>query len=632
MNNWTIDYGNDQHQGHRKEQQDFFASFEPSMRVVKSKSGFLAVVADGMGGHKGGAQASLIAINTFVKEYQQKDDNETIPEALNRSLIKANATVYQANLDAGPDANMGTTLVAIVLKSNKLYWISVGDSSLFLLRNNNLNKLNEEHNYGKVLDRKVLSGQLSKAQAESESKKRNMLTSYLGIEEIPLIDLQKIPQVLQINDKIVVCSDGLVDALAPEEMISCLLSKGSSQDKSELLTKSALNKQRKNQDNITTIVVEINEKTPDFKISKEPNDGFKKKEEVEKKKRINFYLNLTIVFLFIVIATFSYFIYNKINRQNISQSGREYEQSLTESESDLKTTTSHGHQNSTDNNTTIQRDTQQDESQNQNNKTKEDSFLNSENDRYLYLKIQVVLRELFSKDLMIDNEFGQMTKEALKTFQNIHVLNPTGVLDPKTLAKMESEFKKYKNKIQIEIDKFDPEKIDQLYILKVQCVLKELGEAMYTGEVDNVNGSKTKEGIKSLQKAKGLDETGELNAETIKLFKQYFIKHKNAIEDCITHYNTSNKSKSQKNTTENPPNTSIQKSKQPKQMVSEEPPVSENVMEGSEYEKITPEGSETVDSLNSFTEHSHSGSSEDEQRNEAISKTTPDEITPSVKQ
>ncbi|MBF0449746.1 MAG: peptidoglycan-binding protein [Candidatus Magnetomorum sp.] len=627
MNNWTIDYGNDQHQGHRKEQQDFFASFEPSMKVVKSKSGFLAVVADGMGGHKGGAQASLIAINTFVKEYQQKDDNETIPEALNRSLIKANATVYQANLDAGPDSNMGTTLVAIVLKSNKLYWISVGDSSLFLLRNNKLNKLNEEHNYGKVLDRKVLSGQLSKAQADAESNKRNMLTSYLGIDEIPLIDLQKIPQDLQINDKIVVCSDGLVDALVPEEMISCLQSQGSSQDKSELLTKSALNKQRKNQDNITTIVVEINQKTPDFKISKEPNDGFKRKEEVEKKKKINFYLNLTIVFLFIVIATFSYFIYNKINGQIISQPDREYEQTSTES--DLNNTTSeHGHQNSTDNNSTVPIDTQQ--GQNQDNKPKEDSLLNTQNDPYLYLKIQVVLREISSYQGQIDNEFGEMTKEALKTFQRIHNLDPTGVLDTETLAKMDSGFKKYKNKIQIEIDKFDPQEIDKLYILKVQCVLKELGETMYTGEIDNVTGTKTKEGIKCLQKAKELDVTGELNTKTKELFEQYFIQHKDALEGCINYYNTSNKSKSQKNTAAPPQNPSIQKSEQPEETFSEEPPVSEDVMGGSEYEKITPEDSETVDSLNTFTKHS--GSSEDEQKNEAISKTTPDEITPSVKQ
>ncbi|KPA19612.1 Protein phosphatase 2C-related domain protein [Candidatus Magnetomorum sp. HK-1] len=622
MNNWTIDYGNDQHQGNRKEQQDFFASFEPSMQVVKSKSGFLAVVADGMGGHKGGAQASLIAINTFVKEYQQKKDNETIPEALNRSLIKANVAVFKANMDAGPNADMGTTLVAIVLKFNELYWSSVGDSSLFLLRGNKLDKLNEEHNYGADLDRKVLSGQLSKPQADAESNKRNMLTSYLGIEEIPKIDLQKIPQELVINDKIVVCSDGLVDALIPDEMISCLQSQGSSQDKSELLTKTALNKQRKNQDNITTIVIEIKPEKSNIKISKEPNDDFKKKEKADKKKKMNLYLNSAIILLLIAIVTLSYFIYKKITKQDISQPESEYTQSLTGIKNNIdKPTPEPEKKSKTIKNETLQKGNQQDE--NQKNKSPEDSSSINNNDPYLYLKTQVVLREIDQYMGLIDNKPGQKTKEALKTFQKIHKLNPTGDLDPKTIKKLEFQFGEYKAKIQKEIKRIESKKNDRNYILKVQCILKHFGKNMYTGDIDNVFGSKTKEGIKALQKARGLEVTGQLNNKTKKLLKEYFTIHKSALKDCINHYNTSIKSISSQKTTENYQNHSLQKNRENSEVLEDldsEPPVSDEVPVSDEIGKgsvsSAAEDPEDQNLHNTFTEHSPN----------------PDKISPSVKQ
>lgn len=258
---WKLDYGNDQHQGTRTTQQDYFASFEPKMSIVRSSKGFMAVVADGMGGHAGGGNASVIAVTKFIEEYKKRQEkNETIPEALQRALLKANAAVVAANERAGEESDMGTTLVACVLQANKLYWVSVGDSSLFLFRTGRLQKINEEHSYGNELEMKLKAGQITQAEANTQSKKRNMLTSYLGIERIPKIDCPKVPIEIAPGEKVLLCSDGLVNAMSNAEIEFALQEEKSAQEKCEFLTQQALKKQMPHQDNITTVLLEINPK------------------------------------------------------------------------------------------------------------------------------------------------------------------------------------------------------------------------------------------------------------------------------------------------------------------------------------------------------------------------------------
>lgn len=258
---WKLDYGNDQHQGARPTQQDYFASFEPKMTIVRSTKGFMAVVADGMGGHAGGGNASVIAVTKFIEEYKKRQEkDETIPDALQRALLQANAAVVAANEHAGEGSDMGTTLVACVLQANKLYWVSVGDSCLFLYRGGKLKKINQEHSYGNELKLKLKAGQITQAEANSESKKRNMLTSYLGIERIPKVDCPSMPTEIMPGDKVLLCTDGLVNAMSDAEIEFALQEEKNAQEKCEFLTQQALKKQMPRQDNITTVLLEMNPK------------------------------------------------------------------------------------------------------------------------------------------------------------------------------------------------------------------------------------------------------------------------------------------------------------------------------------------------------------------------------------
>ncbi|MEW5725258.1 MAG: protein phosphatase 2C domain-containing protein, partial [Thermodesulfobacteriota bacterium] len=255
---WKLDFGADQHQGTREEQEDFFASSRPSMDVVESDAGFLGLVADGMGGMAGGAQASLIAVNTFMEDYKAKSPAETIPEALNRALYQANAAVVEANRHVPEDQGSGTTILACVIQSSHLHWVSVGDSSLLLFRDGSLQAVNEDHSYGAELDAMLAAGEITPEQAQAEAGKRHGLTSYLGLDRIPKINLSRLPVELKTGDKVLLCSDGLLNALSTHEIAGVLGKAFSAQEKCELLIKAALAKRDPYQDNITVILLELN--------------------------------------------------------------------------------------------------------------------------------------------------------------------------------------------------------------------------------------------------------------------------------------------------------------------------------------------------------------------------------------
>ncbi|MBF0539316.1 MAG: serine/threonine-protein phosphatase [Nitrospirae bacterium] len=254
---WALDFGNDQHRGNRKEQEDYFASFSPVRGVVNSDSGFLAVMADGMGGHTSGAKASVLAVNTFVEAYKRKPPGQTISDALSDALRSANQKLVDANIKMGHDSDMGTTLVAVVIQANRLFWASVGDSRIFLYRGGRLMDVNESHSYGAELDVRRRLDQISTEELEANKKNRGMLTSYLGLKDIPRVDISSRPIDLCPGENVLICTDGLVDALTSNEIAMLLRPKGSAQEKCEELIQHALKKKLPQQDNITIILLEL---------------------------------------------------------------------------------------------------------------------------------------------------------------------------------------------------------------------------------------------------------------------------------------------------------------------------------------------------------------------------------------
>ena len=103
----------------------------------------LLVLADGMGGHAGGDVASGLVVEHFFKAYINSHAN--IPEALRNSLNSANEQLANAVVETPELRGMGTTLIGCVIRENLMYWVSVGDSPMWVLRNGALQRINADH-------------------------------------------------------------------------------------------------------------------------------------------------------------------------------------------------------------------------------------------------------------------------------------------------------------------------------------------------------------------------------------------------------------------------------------------------------------------------------------------------------
>jgi PPM family protein phosphatase len=243
---------NAQHIGDRRTQQDSFGFGDPENREFVEHGGFLAVVCDGMGGMEFGDAASKCATRAFLDAYQQKTVGESIPAALERSARTANDAVLALAHSYGLTEGMGTTLIATALHRESMYYVSVGDSGLFLSRGGSLPMLNRPHVFANLLDAAVARGTMSRADAEAHPE-RESLTSFIGTQSLDEIDRNVEPFPLEHGDAILLASDGLFKTLSTAEMIACL--GGDPHTWPETLVATAIAKKREHQDNVTVLSV-----------------------------------------------------------------------------------------------------------------------------------------------------------------------------------------------------------------------------------------------------------------------------------------------------------------------------------------------------------------------------------------
>jgi PPM family protein phosphatase len=243
-----------QHVGSRSEQQDAFGFSDQHDSAFVAHAGFLAVLADGMGGMSHGRAAGLTGVQAFIDAYAAKSENESIVDALDRAVRHANSAVYALSHELGEPGQIGSTLVACAVHHDQLCWVSVGDSAIFLYRNGELARLTTGHTYSVELDRAVAAGAISSEQALYDPQ-REALTSYLGIENLAEIELPAQPVQLFLGDRILLASDGLFKSISDEEIKTCL-SPGM-HGAMDRLIELALSKNRSYQDNITVLGIEV---------------------------------------------------------------------------------------------------------------------------------------------------------------------------------------------------------------------------------------------------------------------------------------------------------------------------------------------------------------------------------------
>lgn len=186
--------------GKREHQEDFYL-------VRHYPAGTLAVLCDGMGGHQFGALASSTAAKAFVEAFED-EVNGPVSERMLNALDAANAAVGAAFSEAG--AYGGTTLVAAYIGGGVLWWVSVGDSPLYLWRHHRLVRLNEDHSMRAVYMQYVQSGCLT---FEEAVMRGHSLRSAVTGDSITMIDSSVTPYPLLPGDRIILTSDGTDDLL-----------------------------------------------------------------------------------------------------------------------------------------------------------------------------------------------------------------------------------------------------------------------------------------------------------------------------------------------------------------------------------------------------------------------------------
>ena len=200
--------------GTRDEQQDYaFAS--------KNDGIVFAVLCDGMGGHKGGAIASKTAVKELSKRITNFD-KENIPGFFINSLEDINSIVYNLRDDRKRRLNAGTTIVSIIIDNNKLYWISAGDSRLYIIRSGHIKQITNDHNLYLSLDSLLKGKKITKEEYQERSSKGNALISYLGVPQLELLDANIQPFLLLPNDYMLLTSDGLYKLMNEEMILQCM--------------------------------------------------------------------------------------------------------------------------------------------------------------------------------------------------------------------------------------------------------------------------------------------------------------------------------------------------------------------------------------------------------------------------
>lgn len=181
-------------------------------RLQRDEDGsYIAIVADGMGGHVAGEVASALAVEAIwqalITEREQDPD-----ERLLRAVQAANAVIFQRAQEDPACAGMGTTIVVVIADESNLHIAHVGDSRAYLCRQGELQALTSDHSYVNELVRR---GQLAPEKAHAHPQ-RNLLLRSLGT--LPEVQVEYTRFEWSEGDLLLLCSDGLTNPLTDAQI------------------------------------------------------------------------------------------------------------------------------------------------------------------------------------------------------------------------------------------------------------------------------------------------------------------------------------------------------------------------------------------------------------------------------
>ena len=201
---------------------------EDSVTIVKNRSDeYLLAVADGMGGHKAGEVASSIAINHLTKAFNEMEklgDKADTVKWIRKEAEEINNEIFEYTASHPESKGMGSTLVLAIYTKEYLLFGNIGDSSGFVIKNDELFKITKDHTLVNLL---VKNGELTEEQAKNHPKK-NILMRALGANNPIEIDIFDVENEVE---GILLSSDGLTSMLNNTQIEKVLLQDGTLEEK-----------------------------------------------------------------------------------------------------------------------------------------------------------------------------------------------------------------------------------------------------------------------------------------------------------------------------------------------------------------------------------------------------------------
>lgn len=209
----------------------------------------LYMVADGMGGHKGGDTASRLAIESAAQQFiRESDSGLESGEALGRALAKAAVEVFDAGRAHVDLRGMGTTLSALAIKDNRAHISHIGDTRIYCIRDNHIHQLTSDHS---LVNEQVQAGIMSPDEARASSL-RNIITRAIGHSKTVTADHFSLS--IRNKDIFLLCTDGLNNMLIDSEIVKLINSLNPHQAINKMIENSNNNG---GDDNITIILVQV---------------------------------------------------------------------------------------------------------------------------------------------------------------------------------------------------------------------------------------------------------------------------------------------------------------------------------------------------------------------------------------
>ena len=226
----------------RSENQDYMGHFH-------ANGGHLLVVADGMGGHNGGWEASHMVVDACRQAFDEWDSKRSPLHLLSDCVQLSNTQLIERSVVEPTLQGMGSTFVGIYVHEGKAWFANLGDSRAYLLRNGEIKRISRDHSrVGMMVEAGLLTEEAARKHPMS-----NVLEMALGVEDFVAPEMSSKPMELQEGDRFLLCSDGLWGLVLDEELEG-LLGQGELKTQAQKALELALS--RGGTDNVTLAILD----------------------------------------------------------------------------------------------------------------------------------------------------------------------------------------------------------------------------------------------------------------------------------------------------------------------------------------------------------------------------------------